>query len=189
MKHPGRRWIVLALVCVLASCRAPADGAAGSAGAQAPGSDPAPAAPVAVGQRPTLQVATLDGQPYDLAAQRGKWVVVNYWATWCGPCIKEMPELSALHAMRDHVEVIGLAYEDASVDELRTFLAKHPVTYPVARIDPAAPPAAFGDAAALPMTWLIAPDGRLVKRFIGPITAQAIEQAIAAAGGPTPGPA
>ena len=181
MKHPGRRWIVLALVCVLASCRAPADGAAGSAGAQAPGSDPAPAAPVAVGQRPTLQVATLDGQPYDLAAQRGKWVVVNYWATWCGPCIKEMPELSALHAMRDHVEVIGLAYEDASVDELRTFLAKHPVTYPIVIVDPFDPPADFATPRGLPLTHLIDPQGKLAHTFLGPVTAADIEKQIAAA--------
>src|SRR5471030_1975971 len=44
--------------------------------------------------QPTLHVTTLDGKPYDLSAQRGKWVIINYWATWCVPCIKEMPDIS-----------------------------------------------------------------------------------------------
>jgi thiol-disulfide isomerase/thioredoxin len=141
---------------------------------------PAPTPP----DTPSLKVQTLDGKAYDLAAHRGKWVVVNFWATWCSPCLKEMPELSALDAMREHVEVIGLAYEEIEPADLRAFLQKHPVVYPIAIVDVYDPPADFATPRGLPMTYLIAPDGKMAKQFLGPVTAAEVEAAIAAAGGP-----
>lgn len=140
--------------------------------------------PAAIGDVPTLQVTALDGKAFDLAEQRGKWVVINYWATWCGPCIKEMPELSALDAMREHIQVIGLAYEDIPADDLRAFLARRPVVYPIAIVGVTNPPAAFEAPRGLPLTYLIAPDGKLAKQFMGPVNAKIIEAAIAESGGP-----
>lgn len=136
---------------------------------------------------PELKLAALDGKPYDLAARRGKWVVVNFWATWCKPCIKEMPDLSALDAMREHIEVVGLAYDDSEPADIRAFLEKHPVVYPIVIVDPYDPPASFATPRGLPTTYLVAPDGRVAKKFLGPITAADIEAAIAAAGGPKAG--
>lgn len=133
---------------------------------------------------PSLKVQTLHGKAYDLAAHRGKWVVVNFWATWCSPCLKEMPELSALDAMREHVEVIGLAYEEIEPADLRAFLQEHPVVYPIAIVDVYDPPADFATPRGLPMTYLIGPDGKVAKQFLGPVTAGEVEAAIAAAGGP-----
>ncbi|MGH8032656.1 MAG: TlpA family protein disulfide reductase [Luteimonas sp.] len=133
---------------------------------------------------PRLITTTVDGKPYDLAAQRGKWVVVNFWATWCAPCRKEMPELSALDAMRETIEVVGLAYEDIAATDMQAFLHKNPVVYPIAIVDVTNPPADFATPRGLPMTYLIAPDGRVAKRFLGPVTAKEIEAAIAATGGP-----
>ena len=133
---------------------------------------------------PKLVIATVDGKQYDLATRRGKWVVVNFWATWCKPCLKEMPELSALDAMREHVEVLGLAYEDISADDMKVFLKLHPVVYPIAVVDTFNPPADFATPRGLPMTYLIAPDGRVADKFLGPVTAKDIEAAIAKAGGP-----
>ena len=83
--------------------------------------------------RPVLHVATLDGHTFDLAAQRGHWVIVNYWATWCAPCIKEMPDISHFVASHSNVRAIGLAYDDSAPADIRKFLLKHPVVYPIAR--------------------------------------------------------
>ncbi len=133
---------------------------------------------------PELRVVTLDGADFDLAEQRGRWVVVNYWATWCSPCLKEMPDLDAFARSREDVAVIGLAYEEIEVEEMRAFLGAHPVRYPIAIVDVFEPPADFPAPRGLPMTWLIAPDGTVAKRFLGPVTARELSQAIAAAAPP-----
>ena len=190
----NRLLIACCLAASLAACKPSNDGAknattAADSAATTPATSthaaksPAPAASTAP-ERPTLKVTTVDGAHYDLSAHRGKWVVVNYWATWCGPCLKEMPELSALDAMREYIEVVGLAYEDIQPAEMQAFLAKHPVVYPIAILDVYAPPADFATPRGLPTTYLIAPDGKVAKQFLGPVTARDIESAIAAAGGP-----
>ena len=183
--------IPLALVALasLAGCKREAPAAAAPANA-APVAKPqavVPAGKATNAKFPKLTVTTLDGQPFDLAAQRGKWAIVNFWATWCGPCLKEMPELSALDAMREHIVVVGLAYEDTTEDALRAFLIKHPVVYPMALIDVYNPPADFDTPRGLPFTYLIGPDGAVVKKYTGPVSARMLEEDIAAAGGPVAG--
>lgn len=176
-----------AVIALLAACTpstdetavAPSAGTTPRAAAATPAADPASV------EFPSLQVTTVDGAAFDLAAHRGKWVVVNFWATWCAPCLKEMPELSALDAMRDHIQVIGLAYEEIETADMQAFLAKRPVVYPIAILDTFDPPADFDTPKGLPMTYLIAPDGRVAEKFLGPVTAEGIEAMIAEAGGPT----
>lgn len=142
--------------------------------------------PEVVGTRPTLAVPTLDGKGFDLADHRGRWVVVNYWATWCAPCIKEIPELSEL-ADRDDVEVLGLDFEEIERADLDAFLERHPPRYPIAPVDVYDPPKAFPVPRGLPMTWLIDREGVVAAGFVGPVTRAEIEQAIAdaASAGPT----
>ena len=190
------RLILIAMLALVAlvGCKPEAPVAApGPAASSAPVARPqaapkaAPKAAQANTKFPSLQVTTLDGKSFDLAAQRGKWAIVNFWATWCGPCLKEMPELSALDAMREHIVVVGLAYEDTTEDALRAFLVKHPVVYPMALIDVYNPPADFDTPRGLPFTYLIGPDGAVVKKYTGPVSARMLEEDIAAAGGPTVG--
>lgn len=134
-----------------------------------------------VGTTPTLVIGTLDGASFDLSAQRGRWVVLNWWATWCGPCIKEIPELNEL-ARRDDVAVLGLDFEEIERADLDAFLVEHPVGYPIAPVDVFEPPAGFPVPRGLPLTYLVAPDGVVAKAFVGPVTRADLERAIADAG-------
>ncbi|GAA0722816.1 TlpA disulfide reductase family protein [Dokdonella soli] len=138
------------------------------------------AAHATTAKQPTLKVTTLDGKSFDLAAERGRWVIVNFWATWCSPCIKEMPDISAFVASRQDVAAIGLAYEDTDKTEVLAFAKAHPVKYPLAQLDVYDPPADFDKPRGLPVTYLIAPDGNVAKTFTGPVTATDLEKAIAA---------
>lgn len=128
--------------------------------------------------KPELKTTTLDGKVFDLAKHRGHYVVVNFWATWCHPCIQEMPDISHFVATHKNVDAIGLAYESASVDDIKTFLKKHPVSYPIARVDVVHPPADFAEPRGLPTTYVIAPDGSIAKKFVGPIKIADLKQAI-----------
>ncbi len=135
-------------------------------------------AQAAMPTQPTLKVTTLDGKTFDLAAQRGKWVIVNYWATWCVPCIKEMPDISHFVATHKNVAAIGLAYDDSELGDIKAFVAKHPVVYPIAQVTLDKPLKDFDEPRGLPTTYLIRPDGTVTKPFVGPVTAASLEAVI-----------
>ncbi|MBP3984702.1 TlpA family protein disulfide reductase [Pseudoxanthomonas helianthi] len=139
----------------------------------------APAVAAATADFPTLKLPAVDGSTYELAAHRGRWVVVNFWATWCGPCLKEMPELSTLDQRRGDIDVVGLAYDDIETKDMQAFLKEHPVAYPIVIVDTFSPPADFATPRGLPTTYLIAPDGKVAKQFLGPVTAREIEAFVA----------
>ena len=115
---------------------------------------------------PGLQVTRLDGQPWDLASQRGKVVVVNFWASWCGPCVDELPVLKGL-ADRDGVAVVGVNYKEP-LDTIERFTKDHPLGYPVLRDR-------TGDAfkrwtpGVMPTTILVDRTGRARWRTVGEI--------------------
>lgn len=179
----------LPVLLLLAACRqeappaapAPSEPEAAVAATEAPDAA-ASDAPVEAPTHPTLVVETLDGSTFDLSAERGHWVVVNFWATWCKPCLKEIPDLTAFDAARDDVRVIGLAYEEITAEAMREFLLDHPAGYAIALVDPYDPPADFETPRGLPLTYLIAPDGRVAKKFLGPVTSGDLAEAIVADG-------
>jgi len=108
---------------------------------------------------PALVVQELNGQTFDLAALRGKVVVINFWATWCPPCREEMPALDAFYR-RYHsqgLEMIGLS-ADRSRDESDVRKAMQSFSYPAAMLN-SAKSNGFGSPAALPVTYVVDADG------------------------------
>ena len=134
-----------------------------------------PAAPV------DFELEQLDGGTLAIADLRGQWVVLNYWATWCAPCRKEIPDLSELHARADHISVVGIAYEETEPEVFRAFLAEFSPTYPNLLVDVYNPPQPFGAPMALPTSILLDPAGIPVKTYVGPVTGVEIEAFIAEA--------
>ena len=131
-------------------------------------------------EKPTLRIATLDGKTFDLADQRGRWVIVNFWATWCAPCIKEMPDISAFVESHKDVAALGIAWEDTDRAEVDAFVKAHKVSYPLAQGDIYTPLKDFEEPRGLPLTFLIAPDGHVAHKFVGPITGADLDKAMAA---------
>ncbi len=130
-----------------------------------------------------FELEMLGGGTLSLMELRGQWVVLNYWATWCAPCRKEIPDLSELHARADHISVVGLAYEETEPEEFIAFLEEFSPSYPNLLVDVFNPPQPFGAPRALPTTIVLDPEGVPVKTFVGPVTGEQIEDFVAAAGG------
>jgi thiol-disulfide isomerase/thioredoxin len=121
----------------------------------------------------------LEGKPVALADYRGKWVIVNFWATWCPPCLEEIPDLVDLYdENRDRLVVLGVNYEEVNEDYLRQFVESHMISYPVLRMEPL-PLTPLGPVMGLPTTFIISPQGEKLARQEGPVTREAIESYIA----------
>ncbi|MBP6310459.1 MAG: TlpA family protein disulfide reductase [Arenimonas sp.] len=132
-------------------------------------------------KNPELIIETFTGEQFDLSKHKDKWVVVNFWATWCGPCLKEIPDFNAFAKKNSKVQFIGLAYEEIERVDMQAFLKKHPIDYPIAIMDVYNPPKDFETPRGLPMTVLIAPGGAVVKTFLGPVTSAEIQAIMDAA--------
>ena len=113
-----------------------------------------------------LVVTTLDGKTIDLAALRGKVVLVNYWATWCAPCREEMPTFNAFYrSYHDRgLELIGISV-DRPRDQSRVLKASRALAYPTAMLS-AISANGFGEPEGVPLTWVIDADGMVRDKFI-----------------------
>jgi cytochrome c biogenesis protein CcmG/thiol:disulfide interchange protein DsbE len=144
--------IVAALVAVLAT-RAPARVAEA-------------ASPLLGQPAPALAGTSADGQPVDLATMRGRFVLVNFFASWCGPCRTEQPELVTLSRS---IPLIGVVFQD-SPSAAETFLREGGARWPAVP-DPDGAAALDWGVRGPPESYLVAPDGTVVAKVLGPVTA------------------
>ena len=123
---------------------------------------------------PDFKVTTLEGQSLSLSDLRGKTVLVNFWATWCGPCIAEIPDLIALQEElgEENFAVVGLSMDLIEEDIVQEFVESMEVNYPIA-IDEGKIAEEFGGVFSLPTTFVIDKEGQIKQRTIGIFPAEA----------------
>lgn len=133
----------------------------------------------AAASTPDFTLPDLNGKQHRLSDYRGKWILVNYWAMWCPPCLREIPELERFyqkHKANDAV-VLGVDYEESDHKKLAQFIKDNKMTYPVLLGSPEQGDT-IGPVPGLPTSFLIAPDGTIAGRKVGPVTGRAIENYI-----------
>jgi thiol-disulfide isomerase/thioredoxin len=119
-----------------------------------------------------------DGAHYTLSSLHGKWVLVNFWAPWCPPCLQEIPGLVALQQQHKDLQVIGVAVMYGSRKEVMDIVSKQSISYPIVfgNEDTAGD---FGGLDGMPTSFLYSPTGKLVGHHQGILTQIEVEQAIA----------
>lgn len=131
-------------------------------------------------QAADFQVTDTDGKSHRLSDYKGKWVLVNYWATWCPPCLEEIPDLIALHGKKsNNLVVIGVAMDYKNAEQVTDFAEGLLVDYPIV-LGNAQVVSQIGPVQGLPTTYLYNPEGKMVAQQVGLITREAVESYIAA---------
>jgi thiol-disulfide isomerase/thioredoxin len=165
MKRYGwRRLLALLLAMgVGAGCASPAP-------AGVPGASPATSTPELARD---FTLTSLAGDPVSLSDYRGQWVLVNFWATWCIPCIEEMPYLERLATERELV-VLGVNFKEGA-DTVAAFVAEHRLTFPILLAPDEVTLIVYG-VRALPRTFMVAPDGTIAYQIAGAIDPETFDQ-------------
>jgi thiol-disulfide isomerase/thioredoxin len=116
---------------------------------------------------PDLKVKDLNGKELSLEAYKGKVVLLNFWATWCGPCRAEIPSLIRIQeAYKDRLQIIGMDVDDDDEQQLRRFVKDQGINYPVAMTSVPVR-VAYGGIAALPTVFVINQDNKVVQKHVG----------------------
>jgi thiol-disulfide isomerase/thioredoxin len=126
---------------------------------------------------PAFTVRTLDGKPFRLEAQRGNPIILDFWATWCGPCRKSLPHLDALQERysREGLVVIGLSVDEGSPATVRRFGERMGLKFRLAMADEKLLDL-YGPIRLLPTTFFINRRGEIVRRTVGYLDAETLEE-------------
>jgi thiol-disulfide isomerase/thioredoxin len=116
---------------------------------------------------PDFKLTALDGKPVTLAGAHGKVILLNFWATWCGPCRAEIPDLVELqNKYKDRLQILGLVVDDDDPDAIKEFTEKFGINYPVALASDEIR-MQYGGIAALPTSFVLDAEGRIVQKHEG----------------------
>jgi thiol-disulfide isomerase/thioredoxin len=116
---------------------------------------------------PEFKLSSLDEKPLSIAAYKGKIVLLNFWATWCGPCRAETPDLVELQKKyKDQLQIIGLAVDVDSTEDVKQFVESYGVNYPIA-VSTDQTRFEYGGIGALPTSFVIDTEGRIVQKHEG----------------------
>lgn len=126
------------------------------------------------------ELVTLDGESIAFEALKGQWVIINYWASWCAPCMQEIPQLNAFyHSHKGHgVKIYGVNFDQFESSELKRTIAKMGIQFPNLSRDPAHQ-LGLGEIPGIPMTFVFNPQGKLTQKLFGEQTIESLEKAIA----------
>ncbi len=149
-----------------------------------PGDDgSAPGSPLVGRLAPELAGTTMSGDSFDIDHHRGQWVLVNFFATWCPPCVEEHPQLvSFSERNRGDVQVVSVAFDDTEIDKVEAFFAENGGDWPVLTGGASGASLDYG-VKRLPESFLVDPSGVVAVKINGGVTAAQLEAHIAAAAG------
>jgi thiol-disulfide isomerase/thioredoxin len=136
-------------------------------------SEPDPASVVVGSEAPSFSLTSLDGSTVDSKALKGNVVVLNFWATWCQPCMSEIPELKQV-AASSKAKVIGIALDQEGTKAIAPFVVKNGINYTVLVGDDEVFQRFNG--VGIPYTLVLDSSQRIVKIYRGPTTKEALEE-------------
>lgn len=129
----------------------------------------------------TFTLTDTEGSVFTEKNTRGKYLVVNFWATWCTPCLKEIPAFVEFYNKNsNHVEILGLDYEPVNLPVINEFVERFSINYPIILYTDTndSEYSKFGEIVGMPTTLIYSPDGELIRTFMGEVTIEDLKKYI-----------
>ena len=129
----------------------------------------------------TFTLTDTEGSVFTEKNTRGKYLVVNFWATWCTPCLKEIPAFVEFYNKNsNHVEILGLDYEPVNLPVINEFVERFSINYPIILYTDTndSEYSKFGEIVGMPTTLIYSPDGELIRTFMGEVTIEDLDKYI-----------